>query len=108
MNLRHEANRILAVAQTALRSGEWIPSDEPVVARAVSALATALGGVAPVSVVRPLFDDVCEQIGQAVTLGDWFPGDWASEWQGWYIGDHVGETVDMNRFRPTAVMPLAA
>jgi len=108
MNLRHDAHCILAAARTALRSGESIPSDESAVARTVSALEAALGGVVPMSAIRPLYDDVCEQIGHAVTTGDWFPGDWASEWQGCYIGDHVGETVDMSRFRSTPAMLLAA
>lgn len=108
MNLRHDAHCILAAAQTALRSGEWLPTDETAVASAVSALDAALGGVVPLSTIRPLYDDLCERIGQAVTLGDWFPGDWASEWQGCYIGDHMGETVDMGRFRSAAMMPLAA
>lgn len=103
MNLRHDAHCILAAARTALRSGEWIPSDETVVARAVSALEAALGGVVPMSAIRPLFDDVCEQIGHAVTMGDWFPGDWASEWQ----GCHVGDVVRM-RAAERALMPLAA
>jgi hypothetical protein len=108
MNLRHDAHCILAAARTALRSGEWIPSDETAVVHAVSALEAALGGIVPMSAIQPLYDDVCEQIGHAVTTGDWFPGDWASEWQGCYIGDHVGETVDMSRFRPAAAMLLAA
>lgn len=108
MNLRHDANRILAAAQTALRSGEWLPTDNTAVTTAVSALEAALGGIVAMSVIKPLYDNLCERIGEAVTLGDWFPGDWASEWQGHYIGDHVGETVDMSRFRAAAMMPMAA
>ena len=100
MNLRHDAHCILAAAQTALRSGEWIPSDETVVVRAVSALEAALGGVVPMSEIRTLFDDVCEQIGHAVTMGDWFPGDWASEWQGCYVGDVV-------RMRKSGIVTMA-
>ncbi len=81
MTIRTQANRLLTVAQTALRSGEWdVTFRDP--STAIRNLEIALAAPISTEAVEFFGDLVAEELGAAMVSGDWVPGDWASEWQG--------------------------
>jgi len=81
MTIRTQANRLLTVAQIALRSGEWdVGFRDPSVA--IRNLEIALAAPISTEAVEVFSDLVAEELGAAMVAGDWVPGDWASEWQG--------------------------
>jgi hypothetical protein len=103
MTIRLQAQRLLAVVQTALRSGEWIPSEDSMVRYAVPALSGMLVAATSSDVVQYYFDDLAELVGQAILSGEWTPGDWASEWR-----DHVTVDPRDGRIAAPPVLPRLA
>jgi len=109
MNDRFHAQRLLAAVQTALRSGEWTPADDSLVKFAVPALERTLIDGSTTQTVSYHLDRLAELVGDAVTTGEWMPGDWASEWQGWYVdGMRSGHVAFMPPSEKIAIRRLAA